>query len=1015
MGIWCRGRLAGSQIFFCLVLYTALGCEGEHRDYRSLQTLRGRDAGGANTPGGAGSTGADQSAAPLAQLGTPCTDASICMSGYCSDGVCCDVACTDLCATCAAPGSEGTCSPAASDTECEAIACPGSTECRGRDQTGLALNCDAIGKCKSALTCAPLDQAQGTACLMGAGQCDGSGACIVPGKVALGAACAMDEECAEGNCVLGASGSRICCDSSCDGVCQQCGANGRCELTPAGDSRCPSVTCPADNACRDYSDALTMNLCRGFGQCSTSQDCPFTAVRPAASCDCDTAGKCTVKRSQRCDTSDQCGDGGACVSNAAGQPICCARACAAGLFCAADGSHCVECEDTNVTCEGTTATRCADGVHNREPCVNGCTVGVGCNSEAPVGFSCASAACVEAAVCQTDSTGAKRCCVRDCAAEGKQCSSEGSCVCPPGQVSSGSGCELQRGDPCGTGDAQCGAGLRCVDGVCCNEACAGACESCNLPGSAGVCTFASRDTTGCAPGEQCVARGDCRGGLSAGCGQGVDCVSNNCEPLLGVSGQNVCCSSGCSAPREFCSSDGSRCAQCQSNAECPNGCNVAQGICNPPRALGEVCNVARQCSSGVCLPDASNSQLNRCCPSCAPGQLCSAQGACQNPPLGAGGNCQNDGQCGSGLFCRDGVCCTSACDGPCQSCGANGVCNIAQASDAQRCGAVTCAQQSSACRTVTPPAAGQCAGLGQCAGGAQCTVQLRAAGTACNGNGQCDGAGNCTVDTVAPTVSAGALGSSNVTFDGAQLSWNAASDDRTARASLEYTVVHSFSNNLAGSAQQIRARAGVTVLTGTTGATATNVIFPHLGGQRQSSQFLNVLVRDAAGNESAYAGIQITLSDPARCSQNQECLANVCTTFFFDQDGDGFGTNLTTANACGSGAPAGFVARGGDCCDTDAQAFPGATPRTGVAGFPTTNACDSFDYNCDGTPTSVAVQARLFQECRGLSAGGCTNGTGWDAAIPACGDAGTVRICGVVADGSCQNVSGVANEIRLCL
>ena len=723
-----------------VLVVAAFACEGTQREFPK-GSLRS-DSGGEPTSEVLPLGGRPGAAPQLATLGTSCSDVSSCASGYCVDGVCCDGACTDLCATCAAPGSEGVCSPAASDAACDASTCPGATECRGRDQTGLALNCEAVGKCRAALTCAPIEQPQGTLCQGGLGVCDGLGACLVAGKAALGAACALDGDCAEGNCVPGPGGASICCDAPCDGTCQACSAEGRCDAVPASDARCLAVACPADNACREYPAALTDNLCRGLGQCQSAQDCPATALQPAASCDCDATGACTLRRGVRCTASAECGAASACVANIAGETVCCAQACGEGLVCARDGSGCVECEGTEVSCEGQTAIHCEAGLRVADACPNGCTIGVGCNAQAPVGFSCTAAPCIAGAVCQDDIVGARRCCVRNCAAEGKECSPDGSCVCPAGQVSSGNGCSLEQGDPCGSGNAQCGAGLSCVDGVCCNEACTGACESCSAPGSIGTCTFAATDTGGCGTGERCVARNDCRAGNSQSCAQPADCVSNNCEPLIGVSGQSVCCAANCAAPQAFCTSDGTRCVQCQGN-DCPNGCNVAQGVCFPPRALGEACNVAQQCGSGVCLPDVANAQINRCCPRCAAGQLCSAQGTCQNPPLGAGGPCQNDAQCSAGLFCRDGVCCTSACDRPCESCGGGGVCNVGVASDPQRCGAVTCTVAGNSCRTVTPPTAGQCAGLGQCAGSAQCNVQLRPQGTPCDGTGQCDGAGTC--------------------------------------------------------------------------------------------------------------------------------------------------------------------------------------------------------------------------------------------------------------------------------
>src|SRR5690606_30078842 len=151
---------------------------------------------------------------------------------------------------------------------------------------------------------------------------------------------------------------------------------------------------------------------------------------------------------------------------------------------------------------------------------------------------CTSVACQAGAVCQADVTGTRRCCSRDCAAEGKVCADNGSCVCPEGQAAGdGSSCLLQQGDPCGPGTPACEAGLTCVDGVCCAGACAAECESCNLLGSLGQCAFNAQDTGQCSAGEQCVARGDCRLRTGQSCeGNDASCVSNNCEPQLGVNG-----------------------------------------------------------------------------------------------------------------------------------------------------------------------------------------------------------------------------------------------------------------------------------------------------------------------------------------------------------------------------------------------------------------------------------------------------------------------------------------------
>jgi hypothetical protein len=51
---------------------------------------------------------------------------------------------------------------------------------------------------------------------------------------------------------------------------------------------------------------------------------------------------------------------------------------------------------------------------------------------------------------------------------------------------------------------------------------------------------------------------------------------------------------------------------------------------------------------------------------CPPDQFCDAGGECQ-PKILIGHPCTNDTDCDSG-YCADGVCCTTACDGACESC-----------------------------------------------------------------------------------------------------------------------------------------------------------------------------------------------------------------------------------------------------------------------------------------------------------------------------------------------------------
>ena len=59
-------------------------------------------------------------------------------------------------------------------------------------------------------------------------------------------------------------------------------------------------------------------------------------------------------------------------------------------------------------------------------------------------------------------------------------------------------------------------------------------------------------------------------------------------------------------------------------------------------------------------------------------------------------------------------------------------------------------------------------------------------------------------------------------------------------------------------------------------------------------------------------------------------------TYFLDGDGDTYGLDATTVEACS--LPAGYAERGGDCDDAVDTAFPGAA-----------EVCDGVDSDCDGT------------------------------------------------------------------
>ena len=97
----------------------------------------------------------------------------------------------------------------------------------------------------------------------------------------------------------------------------------------------------------------------------------------------------------------------------------------------------------------------------------------------------------------------------------------------------GTFCSFCQGASC-TGTSACAQGLSCTDGVCCDNACTGACKSCNIPGSVGICSNIplGADDMLCAANELCQG-GGCvpAGGKKANgksCTVNNDCFSMNC-------------------------------------------------------------------------------------------------------------------------------------------------------------------------------------------------------------------------------------------------------------------------------------------------------------------------------------------------------------------------------------------------------------------------------------------------------------------------------------------------------
>jgi hypothetical protein len=107
----------------------------------------------------------------------------------------------------------------------------------------------------------------------------------------------------------------------------------------------------------------------------------------------------------------------------------------------------------------------------------------------------------------------------------------------------------------------------------------------------------------------------------------------------------------------------------------------------------------------------------------------------------------------------------------------------------------------------------------------------------------------------------------------------------------------------------------------------------------------------ASGTAGGTAGRGGDLEDGQPCSLATNCASHVCTGFYVDVDGDGYGTGQATG-FCGTTAPVGYAFQSGDCCDNGTNLaiakliHPGADYQTSSAG----GVCGViWDYDCSGT------------------------------------------------------------------
>ncbi|MBK8252709.1 MAG: hypothetical protein IPK82_08580 [Polyangiaceae bacterium] len=238
-----------------------------------------------------------------------------------------------------------------------------------------------------------------------------------------------------------------------------------------------------------------------------------------------------------------------------------------------------------------------------------------------------------------------------------------------------------------TGMNQCTSGT-CTDGVCCNMACGGLCEACNVAGSVGTCSAVPSNTdpaNECMDTQVCNGNKECRKINGETCAGATDCLTDNCI-------DSVCCNSTCSGTCLACNVAGSlgTCSSVPAGTdpamECAGALNC-NGVSPTPacqKADGQSCTVGAECGSGNCIDGVCcNTACGTQCEAC---NLAGSLGTCTPVPAGSDPagecsagtpDCNGNKACGKG---PGGVACVPGAMNVCVgnvNCPAGGVCVVA--------------------------------------------------------------------------------------------------------------------------------------------------------------------------------------------------------------------------------------------------------------------------------------------------------------------------------------------------
>lgn len=643
-----------------------------------------------------GANSCDASGACKKVLGESCSGGTECVSGNCADSTCCESSCTTPCRSCANSG--GLCNTTVTnqeDNNCNGTSsCDASGACKKDQGQTCMIDSDCVtgecadGRCcenSCATPCRSCGNPNGTCNTVvsgtlddncnGTSTCDASGSC----KLAVGQACSGGNQCATGYCVEG-----FCCSGQCSGGCDVCSAANGASM---------------DGQCTNLADGATGTGCGGY-LCGGGASCPSM---------CNGDGDCA--------TTHWCNNGSCVARSAQGGP------CTAANQCLGSAPHCVDdvcCTDPcNGTCEACKASLKSSGADNGVcgPAIVGTDPHDNCAPDAQdtcdqtgqcdgagqcqlfaSGTACGATSCINGDVtgeicdgsgnCTTASSGVA-CAPYVCSGSAcaTPCNADNDCV--NGYYCSGSnGSCIQKQDPgFACDDAHVCASGQCVDGVCCDNECDGACEACNLAGSVGTCS-AVANAQPVAPRAACsgtgVCQGICDGSDREACSfpssatecEAADCSGNSVVPAAKCDGAGECASVTPKNCGNYVCKAGACLTACSTNADCAAGatcdrnedaCVVIVATCRDAYSVEEPGGAITSCDGYRCVAGSCQQQCSDN-EDCAPtfqclGSSCMPEGPGSTGGNGGGGEGNASSSGGSGAMSAGGSSATGGTEG----------------------------------------------------------------------------------------------------------------------------------------------------------------------------------------------------------------------------------------------------------------------------------------------------------------------------------------------------------------